>query len=111
VDSRDGVAKGASSEISFSVTGGAGIRATLAYTDAPAAPAAAKALVNDLDLEVVTPSGKVISLKDSINNLEMIEIKPGEAEQGDYRVRVLGRNVPQGKSGRQPYALLVTATR
>ncbi|NDD91201.1 serine protease, partial [bacterium] len=111
VDSRDGVAKGASSEISFSVTGGAGIRATLGYTDAPAAPAAAKALVNDLDLEVVTPSGKVLSLKDSTNNLEMIEIKPGDAEQGDYRIRVLGRNVPQGKSGRQPYALLVTATR
>jgi subtilisin family serine protease len=110
VDSRQGVASGASEEISFQLSAGRGFRATLAYTDAPASPSAGRALVNDIDLEVVTPSGRMMSLQDSRNNLEMIEFKPGEAEEGSYRIIVRGKNVPQGKSGKQPYALVVSAS-
>ena len=37
------------------------LKITLAYTDVPGLPAAIPALVNDLDLEVVTPSGDVFA--------------------------------------------------
>jgi serine protease AprX len=111
IDSRQGVASGASEEISFQLDAGNGFRATLAYTDAPASPSAGRALVNDIDLEVVTPSGRIVSLQDSKNNLEMIEIKPGQAEAGSYRILVRGKNVPQGRSGKQPYALVVSSSR
>jgi subtilisin family serine protease len=110
VDSRQGVASGASEEISFQLGAGRGFRATLAYTDAPASPSAGRALVNDIDLEVVTPSGRTISLQDSKNNLEMVEFKPGQAEEGSYRIIVRGKTIPQGKSGKQPYALVVSAS-
>jgi subtilisin family serine protease len=110
IDSRDGVASGATQEVSVDVAAGAGFRATLVYTDAPAAPAAARALVNDIDLEVVTPSGEVKSLNDSTNNLEMIEMGAAQAQAGTYRVRVKGKNIPQGKNGRQPYALVVSSS-
>ena len=111
IDSRQGVASGASEEISFQLDAGNGFRATLAYTDAPASPSAGRALVNNIDLEVVTPSGRVISLQDSKNNLEMVELQPGQAEAGAYRILVRGRNVPQGKNGKQPYALVVSSNR
>jgi len=110
VDEANGVASGQSKEVNYSVGAGSGIRATLVYTDAPASPSAGKTLVNDLELQVVDSSGKVTSLKDGINNSEMIEIQPGLARGGDYRIRVVGKNVPQGKSsgGALPYALIIS---
>lgn len=110
VDEKDGVSTGGNKEVSFSLGNGKGLRATLVYTDAPASPSAGKALVNDLDLEVVDPSGAVSSLKDSTNNAEMIELKPGLARGGDYRIRVVGKNVPQGRgvTGKLPYALVIS---
>jgi len=110
VDASEGVSAGAADEVSFALSAGKGLRATLVYTDAPAAPAAGKALVNDIDLEILTPSGKTLSLKDSVNNLEMIEVPQAQSEAGAYRIRVVGKNIPQGKNGKQPYALVVTAT-
>jgi len=110
VDSREGVATGGADEISFDLAAGKGFRATLAYTDAPASPSAGRALVNDLDLEVVTPSGRIVLLQDAKNNLEMVEFKPGQSEAGSYRIVVRGRNVPQGRNGKQPYALVVSAS-
>jgi len=110
IDSKQGLATNGSEEISLALDAGKGLRATLVYTDAPASPSAGKALVNDLDLEVVKPSGEVVSLKDRVNNSEMVEWKPAQAEAGTYRIRVVGKNVPQGKNGKQPYALVVSAT-
>ncbi len=112
VDEKNGVAAGSSIALSFSLGAGRGIRATLSYTDAPASPSSGKTLVNDLDLELVHPSGKVERLGDSTNNLEMIEIKAGAAAAGDYVVRVVGRSIPQGRgsSGKLPYALVVSST-
>jgi hypothetical protein len=80
---------------------------TLGYTDVPGFPAAVPALVNDLDLEVVAPDGRVyrgnqflngVSLADSsaadaLNNVECVFI--GEPVAGPYTVRVRARNVPQ----------------
>ncbi|MCM2324408.1 MAG: S8 family serine peptidase [Oligoflexia bacterium] len=106
VDNRAGVATGEEFSIKVKVLRGA-LRATLSYTDAPATPSAKKTLVNDLDLKVIAPDGLVKELGDHINNSEMIE-QSGLAA-GDYTVVVRGANVPRGKSGKQPFALLVTS--
>lgn len=80
---------------------------TLAYTDVPGFPGAVPALVNDLDLEVVAPDGRVfrgnqflngISLADTPstdnrNNVECVFIS--EPIAGQWIMRVRARNVPQ----------------
>lgn len=106
VDDKTGV--GLSEEKAITVTvGSAGVlRATMTYTDAPASASASRALVNDLDLKVTAPDGKVYQKQDRINNAEMLELS-GLAP-GAYRVSVAGINVPQGKNGKQPYALVVS---
>ncbi len=76
---------------------------TLVWTDYPGAVHAAKELVNDLDLSVVTPSGTTLSGTDRINNVEQLRISSPEI--GTYKVRVTGYNVPMGP---QDYALVVS---
>lgn len=83
-----------------------GLRATLSWTDAPASPTAAKALVNDLDLEIISPNGGISTLNDHRNNTEMLELSYLPA--GTYQIRVLGKNIPEGKNGKQPFALLIS---
>ena len=79
------------------------LKVTLAYTDVPGFPPAIPALVNDLDLEVISPSGIVYRGNqfidgesvpnapsgDSINNVEGVHVEFPEA--GEYIVRVIGR--------------------
>ena len=96
-------------------TGGP-FRITLVWTDYPGEPAAAKALVNDLDLEVIAPDGTHYygnqglytggqclrnGKWDACNNVEGVIIP--EAPYGTYTVIVRGANVPQGP---QPFALV-----
>ncbi len=93
------------------------LRVTLAWTDYPAAAVAGRALVNDLDLEIIAPTGQrytgnqaaAISSEcvraggwDACNNVEGIVIDPAPA--GDYSLRVHAYNVPQNE--RQPFALV-----
>eukprot|EP00817_Percolomonadidae_sp_ATCC50343_P002489 CAMPEP_0117420230 /NCGR_PEP_ID=MMETSP0758-20121206/1607_1 /TAXON_ID=63605 /ORGANISM="Percolomonas cosmopolitus, Strain AE-1 (ATCC 50343)" /LENGTH=785 /DNA_ID=CAMNT_0005201717 /DNA_START=775 /DNA_END=3129 /DNA_ORIENTATION=- len=95
---------------------------TLTWTDPPSSPSARMNLVNDLDLIVVSPSGKVYygngkssvigyerESPDSQNNVEQIAFTGGE-EPGYYHVIVRGTDIPQpiykGKS--QRYALVMT---
>ena len=80
---------------------------TLAYTDVPGFPGALPALVNDLDLEVLAPDGRVYRgnqflngeslpdspARDNLNNVECVFI--GVPVPGPYVVRVRARNVPQ----------------
>jgi hypothetical protein len=88
---------------------------TLVWTDAPATPGANPALVNNLDLKLVTPSGDyyfgnrfdaqgVSSLNptspDAINNVEVIRIP--QPEPGQYRIEVVGANITTGV---QPFAV------
>jgi hypothetical protein len=103
-----------SSSQSFIITVPAGIKklkATLVWNDPPAAPNAAKALVNDLDLElkeissgqlwqpwVLNPFPHVDSLlqlakrkRDSLNDIEQITIDIPAA--GNYQLKVTGFNV------------------
>ena len=92
-------------------------KATLAWTDPPAEPGSARALVNDLDLTVRTPDGRVYygnhflgaNIPDKINNIEQVYL-PSPAP-GDYLVMVSGaavrRNTVQGVSALlQDFALV-----
>jgi subtilisin family serine protease len=92
------------------------LKVTLAWTDYPSSTTASVNLVNDLDLEVVSPSsttylGNVFSggvsttggSADRRNNLEQVLISAPAA--GSWTVRVKGYNVPQGP---QPFAVVVT---
>jgi hypothetical protein len=93
-------------------------RVTLSWTDYPGELAAAKALVNDLDLEIVAPNGTRYpgnqglytgssfnctrdNQWDSCNTNETVLIP--QAAPGTYRVIVRGYQVPQGTQ--QPFAL------
>jgi hypothetical protein len=83
------------------------LKITLAYTDVPGLPAAIPALVNDLDLIVIAPDGKIyrgnqfdngesipdVAYSDNINNVEAVHIfvpKPGV-----YTVKVIGKNIAE----------------
>ncbi len=81
---------------------------TLIYTDAPASSAAAKTLVNNLDLIITSPSGKIFKSEDAVNNYELIELD--QSESGIYKVSVKGTKIPQAKAGKLPFALIISAT-
>jgi uncharacterized repeat protein (TIGR01451 family) len=83
------------------------LRIMLAWTDPPASLAAARQLVNDLDLKVVGPGGVIYrgnnaASGDRLNNVEGIVIQ--NPPVGRYTVEVRGYNVPVAT---QPYALAV----
>ncbi len=96
------------------------LRITLGWTDYPAEPLAAKALVNDLDLEVLAPDGTHHygnrdlyhggnpclrgGQWDACNNIEGVIIP--SASDGAYTVIVRGHNVASG--GSQPFALVAS---
>ena len=81
------------------------LKITLAYTDVPGFPAAIPALVNDLDLEVEAPDGRIYRgnqfdfgesvpdapANDTVNNVEAVHL--AEPLPGEYIVRVRARNV------------------
>jgi subtilisin family serine protease len=83
------------------------LKITLVYTDVPGFPGAIPALVNDLDLEVAAPDGRIYrgnqfergesvpdaTSSDNINNVEGVYI--GVPQPGEYLVRVRARNVWQ----------------
>lgn len=94
---------------------------TLAWTDYPGYETASKALVNDLDLSLITPDGRRIvgnqgsyrsgqclrgSLWDACNNVEGVRLE--DAPAGVYQVQVRGVDVSQGR--RQPYAVVLAGT-
>jgi PKD repeat protein len=97
-------------------------RIMIVWTDPAAAPNAAKALVNDLDLKVIAPDGTVLlpwrldptpnatALNtpakkgvDSLNNVEQVSIDQPQA--GNYTVQVQGKGVVFGP---QSYYLVWT---
>ncbi|MBI2027813.1 MAG: PPC domain-containing protein [Deltaproteobacteria bacterium] len=67
--------------------------------------------MNDIDLEIVDPSGNVLypngqSMPDRVNNAETIDVL--QPKEGRYIVRIRGTTIPNGKNGMQPYALVVS---
>lgn len=88
------------------LTGGVTGTVTMAYSDYPGTAGAGKKLVNDLDLLVFDPTGRVyypngLSAADRSNNVEGLDFVPPVS--GVYTVRVTGFNVPNGP---QPYAVV-----
>ncbi len=81
------------------------LKITLAYTDVPGNPAAVIALVNDLDLEVIAPSGRIYRGNrfdsgesipdadgaDAINNVEAVHL--ARPVPGEYLIRIRGSRV------------------
>lgn len=78
------------------------LRVALAYSDYPG-----RALVNNLNLIVHSPSGKNYagnSAVDSTNNVEVVHVTKPAA--GRWQIRIVGSNVPQGP---QDFALVYLA--
>ncbi|HXK51024.1 MAG TPA: S8 family serine peptidase [Caldisericia bacterium] len=92
------------------------LNVTLVWTDAPAFPESRPALVNNLDLKLITPSGDYYRgngfgshsrysqpnylSPDAVNNVEVIRIP--EALPGEYYIEVIGANITEGE---QPFAV------
>ena len=96
------IAEGETSSFEINLDGGDGLSVVLAYADAPAEMAAALQLVNDLDLCVVSPSGRRImpnslDAPDRLNNVESVRVD--SAEGGAYRVEVSARTIPVPMEG------------
>ncbi|MBO8137680.1 MAG: S8 family serine peptidase [Desulfotomaculum sp.] len=88
------------------VKSGAPLRATLVWTDYPQRPGAAKALVNDLDLKITVPDGRVLWGNnfiggDNKNNVEVITIH--NTADGVYTIEVRGSKIAEGP---QPFSLI-----
>ncbi len=88
-------------------------RASLAWTDYPGIEGAGTELVNDLDLEIVSPTGTryygnnaTLGSRDRKNNVETVWLADG-APAGTWQVIVKAPSVPQGP---QPYALVVSGS-
>jgi serine protease AprX len=84
-------------------------KVTLVYTDFPGSPSAQSALVNNLDIEVVaTVNGVAQSFKSDslVNNTEQISLDT--KLDGPVRLFVRGKNIPMGKNGKQPFALVIS---
>lgn len=107
VDEKTGVGTGETKGFDIDVKAGQGLLVNMVYNDAPGSPNAGAALVNDLDLSVTKPDGTKVASLDRINNHEIVELSALPA--GRYHVEVKGEKVPQGRSGKQPFALVMTA--
>ncbi|MDD3653229.1 MAG: S8 family serine peptidase [Desulfotomaculaceae bacterium] len=113
-----GISQGSESTYTFHVLDSSTpFKATLVWSDPPADPGRAQALINDLNLMVRTPDGKVFygnhflgnNLPDRINNVEQVYLN--SPVPGDYTVQVYGqtihRNVVAGNAEpSQDYALV-----
>jgi hypothetical protein len=115
VDNNTGLSTGKFNDTNVNVYGSRTFVATLVWTDYPGLAAAAKELVNDLDLTVTDPAGQQFygndftaphnSSYDNTNNVEGVIINNPVA--GTYKVNVSARNVPIGP---QPFALVISGT-
>jgi len=91
------------------------LKISLVWTDYPGSSIASKALVNDLDLKVTSPSGSVVYYGndfsypydtefDRTNNVENVIIQ--NPEIGTYKIEVTGYRVPNGP---QPFAIVYSS--
>jgi serine protease AprX len=106
VDNKIGLGQGEQESFTVTLARPGQILVNMIYMDAPASPDAAITMVNDLDL-TLTGGGQNAGSHDRVNNNEVIELSGLAA--GSYTITVQGVKVPQGKNGKQPYALVYTA--
>ena len=85
------------------------LRATIAWTDVVNVVWAAKSLLNDFDLTILTPSGDTLygnNIKgDEFNPVERIVIDVPEV--GEYKVTITSKIFPSG--GSQTYGMVITS--
>jgi len=107
IDDKTGVGPQETHQYPLRLTRAGRVTVSVVWTDAPASPTAAVALVNDLDLTVKNAQGQIVQVSiDRLNNWEFIET---QMAPGDYEIEISGFNVPQGRQGRQPYSLVVSS--
>lgn len=104
VDETTGVAAGETKRYEVALGEVSDFKVTLVYTDAPASENAARALVNDIDLKVSINGTQRVS-ESRIDNVEQIRV--GQVS-GTAVIEVSGINVPMGKDGKQPFALVIS---
>ncbi|UCH89313.1 MAG: S8 family serine peptidase, partial [Thermoplasmata archaeon] len=115
-DQQDLLETGEEVTYEFNVAEESNLKIHLVYTDDDGSPNAAKALVNDLDLLVISPSGDSYfgnqfylgqsipgGSPDNTNNVEGFQMK--NPTIGVWRVTIKGKNVP---SGPQDFALFIS---
>jgi len=114
-DATTGLAQGEIATTSVTVTAGVPLKAVLVWTDPPGTAKATidttPQLVNDLDLRVIGPDGKVTfgneslhpGQPDRINNVEVATL--ATPVTGTYAITVNAARVANGK---QSYALVIT---
>lgn len=105
---RNRLQTGESHHFALNVADTNGISITVVWTDPPASLLSARQLVNDLDLTLTAPSGKIyypngLLHADHINNVEQIDLPSNE--RGTWTVAIAGTSIPEGP---QPYALFST---
>lgn len=99
--------------------GTSGVKATLVWTDPQGSPGAAKALVNDLNMVLISPDGtthqpwrlnpasptaNATKTANAIDNVEQVVVT-GPVQAGTWTARVTGvGTIPQGP---QPFALVI----
>ncbi len=116
IDDTIGIETDEEKSFTVEVSSGLPLKIVLVWTDYPAELSSSKQLVNDLDLEVISPSGKVYygnnfengysvegGVRDEINVEELVWIEI--PEEGAWIVKIVGKNIPFGP---QPYAVVVT---
>lgn len=104
VDEKTGVALNEVKSYDLNLTQDSKVIINLVYTDAPGSPNAAKVLVNNLDLEITQNGQNIVTKSDDTNNFEFVE---QVLSAGQYSVRVIGKNVPQGINGKQAFGLVI----
>lgn len=121
-ENKQGLATGELAEYRLNVQAGQPLRITLTWTDFPGTPLAAKALVDNLDLELLLPNGSTLlrgnasadlpascrssAGADSCNTSESIVLNTPLA--GEYRVRVRASAVSL-LAKKQPFAITMRA--
>jgi hypothetical protein len=112
----EGLSTGQIHTHNFIVDGPIKIKATLVFTDVAGTAGAANPVVNDLDLEVISPTNQVYKgnvfsgglsitggVKDNKNNVEQVHLL--NPVQGEWTARVIGAAVNQQLQG---YALVIS---
>lgn len=79
-------------DISVNAVKGDTLSIVLTWVDPPAFESSFYQLINDLDLEIQTPDGKVIALNDRLNPVEKIVLK--NLQPGIYTVRISAHSQP-----------------
>ena len=108
LDDTDGMRLGESRAFRIEVASGRELRVTLVWSDYPSLPEARLHLVNDLDLRLLDPEGKIHypngrNSRDPLNNVERIVLDIS-GKPGDYSVELSAWNIPFSP---QPFALVV----